>query len=681
MHSRILMLFWRKKLLLLTTSLLFLVALWFWGFLYTTHVTDGGKIVSVKELMMGGAGSASSHHESLLQRLGFYEDVASDDGQSVVAAGVKFVKPTSSFSMRNKGRFYNEWEAIMQDREEKPRISKQDIVKRKSSEELRIAAEKQNHYEHELKKMGVPVIAGIGPGGHPPPLQRLVHLDLKGAPPKISYLKRLMPIMKTLGATGILLEYEDMFPYSGALSSIAAKNAYNKDEILEILKTAFALGLTVIPLVQTFGHLEFVLKLQEFQHLRELDDAPQALCPSQNSSMIFLEEMLDQIVEYHTPSQNINLLHKDDIEKLTPKLTHIHIGCDEVYQIAQCQRCKNRLKDQLFLDHVYNVATIINKKWPHLKIIIWDDMLRHMSLETLQSSGIGKLVEPMIWVYAEDIYKFIQSSTWEKYSSIFNTAWAASAFKGAHGEALLLPPIRRHLENTLRWLAVMQGEGARFTHGLQGLALTGWQRYDHFAILCELLPTALPSLAICLSTASRGYFDVNAKTNPVLSSLTCPEPTSDRHAWVELHKDSMLSTFSRCMFPGSVIYRFVLRLMTLMTEAKEYIDDVKQKRGWLTDYNVRHNFTSGTRVDDLLGEDYRLLNSITNLARNAASTLADVYDHWTSGEFIEQRIYPILAELKNLEHIGEGLKKRKTWPQRPLPYLKPFEALGIDEKT
>lgn len=676
MHSRLLMLFWRKKLLLLATSLLLLVALWFWGFLYTTHVTDGGKIVSVRELMMGGA---AAHHESLLQRFGFYDDASSDDGQGPSSAGgVRFVKPTGSFVNRIRGKFSNDWENMLLDREEKPI---QEPAKRRSAEELRMAAEKQNHYEHELRKMGVPIIAGIGPGGHPPPLQRLVHLDLKGAPPKLSYLRRLMPIMKTLGATGILLEYEDMFPYSGSLASISARNAYSKDEILEVLQTAFKLGLNVIPLVQTFGHLEFVLKLQEFQHLREVENAPQALCPSQNSSAVFLEEMLDQVIEFHTPLQNKNLLHKEDIEKLTPKLTHIHIGCDEVYQIAQCSRCRNRQKDSLFLDHIYNVASIIRKKWPHLKIIIWDDMLRHMSLETLQTSGVGKLVEPMIWVYAEDIYKFIQSTTWDKYANVFNTAWAASAFKGAHGEALLLPPIRRHLENTLRWLAVMQGEGSRFPQGLQGLALTGWQRYDHFAILCELLPSALPSLAVCLSTASRGYFDVNPKTNPVLSSLTCPEPTSDRHAWVELHKDSALSMFSRCMFPGSVIYRFMLRLMTLITEAKEYIDEVKNRRGWLTEYNIRHNFSSGTRVDDLLGEDYHLLNSITNLARNAASTFADVYDHWTSGEFIEQRIYPILAELKNLERIGESLKKRKTWPQRPLPYLKPFDVLGIDEKT
>jgi len=93
------------------------------------------------------------------------------------------------------------------------------------------SAERQTQYEHELQRMGVPVVAGIGPDGPRAPAERLVHLDLKGAPPKLSFLKQLLPMLRALGATGLLIEYEDMFPYSGVLQPLAAHNAYKEDEL------------------------------------------------------------------------------------------------------------------------------------------------------------------------------------------------------------------------------------------------------------------------------------------------------------------------------------------------------------------------------------------------------------------------------------------------------------------
>ena len=114
----------------------------------------------------------------------------------------------------------------------------------------------------------------------------------------MSFLKRVFPFIRQLGATGVLLEWEDMFPFTGSLAPLAAGNCYSRRDVEEILGAARASELEIIPLVQTFGHVEFALKHQEFSGLREVPESPQALCPSLNASMEFVEKMIEQVRAY-----------------------------------------------------------------------------------------------------------------------------------------------------------------------------------------------------------------------------------------------------------------------------------------------------------------------------------------------------------------------------------------------
>jgi len=86
----------------------------------------------------------------------------------------------------------------------------------------------------------------------------------------------------------------------------------------------------------------------------------------------------------------------------------------------------------------------------------------------------------MVWVYAEDVYRFVPTYTWDRYSEIFDYVWAASAFKGAHGPTLSVPNVKRHLDNNLNWLDLMGAEESKFKGGFRGLVITGWQRYLTF---------------------------------------------------------------------------------------------------------------------------------------------------------------------------------------------------------
>lgn len=152
-----------------------------------------------------------------------------------------------------------------------------------------------NAYDQQgLYQMGIPFV-NLDAKYPYVPAHRLIHLDLKGAPPKVSFLKKLFPLIRKLGGTGVLLEWEDMFPFTGPLAGIVAGNAYSKSEVRDIIDSALENHLEVIPLVQTFGHVEFALKHSEFASLREVPESPQALCPSLNQSMTFVEQIIEQV--------------------------------------------------------------------------------------------------------------------------------------------------------------------------------------------------------------------------------------------------------------------------------------------------------------------------------------------------------------------------------------------------
>ncbi|NXP58894.1 HEXDC Hexosaminidase, partial [Chloropsis cyanopogon] len=129
----------------------------------------------------------------------------------------------------------------------------------------------------------------------------------------------------------------------------------------------------------------------------------------------------------------------------------------------------------------------------------------------LSESGVPQLVQPMIWDYAADINVEGKVQLIEKYRRCgFSKVWFASAFKGATGVNQCLTPAGHHLRNQLAWLQVASRSPGDV---LEGIALTGWQRYDHFSVLCELLPVAIPSLAVCLQALKNGGYSENIKEN------------------------------------------------------------------------------------------------------------------------------------------------------------------------
>lgn len=66
-----------------------------------------------------------------------------------------------------------------------------------------------------------------------------------------------------------------------------------------------------------------------------------------------------------------------------PYLSKVYI-LGEGEESKQWLATPGRTVEQLFLSHVTKVAKAIKEAWPQMNIIMWDDMMRGMSQETLK---------------------------------------------------------------------------------------------------------------------------------------------------------------------------------------------------------------------------------------------------------------------------------------------------------
>lgn len=482
-----------------------------------------------------------------------------------------------------------------------------------------------------------------------PPLfkgHKIVHLDLKGAPPVLDYYKYLLKLLQKLGATGILIEYEDMFPFKDKINGISAGNCYSLNDIMEIQSIAEEYNLMVIPLIQTFGHLEFILKLDKYKDLREVPRYPQVICPTNNNTMPLIYEMIDQVVAAH------------------PNIKYLHIGADEVYYIGECSRCSDEMiksqwtKKQLFLNHVSKVVRYIKNKYKKLTILMWDDEFRDISPQEIFDSGLHKLIEPVVWKYTTNPGASLMDPLWENYATVWPEIWIATAFKGATEPDRYYTDISYHLENHQRWLEIID----KYSHLIKfkGAILTGWQRYDHFSVLCDLLAASLPSLAVNLAVLQAPNLNTfpselpnylaNALQCDDSVTLTIPEP---QYGW------------TKCGFSGVAVYSVIVRLFGLTQEINRMEQDNTYK-GWLKPYNIKYAYSNPSHVERAVAELDRFKMELVYIEKEMRAAMTGIYDDYTFTEWIETFVVPLNDKINELWEAKEKILEKNTWPLRPL---------------
>ncbi|CAF0942961.1 unnamed protein product [Brachionus calyciflorus] len=474
-------------------------------------------------------------------------------------------------------------------------------------------------------------------------LEKIVHLDLKGAPPKIDYIKKFIPFIKKFGATGILLEYEDTFPFEGNLAEARHGNAYSLEDINTIKILAKENGLKIIPLVQTYGHLEWLLKIKKFAHLREVSEFPQVITPCINESYAVIFDMLDQVIKQHSD------------------VTEFHVGCDEVYYKLQHEKCFNfPNKDDFakaFMSHLVKIANHIRSKIPNVKIIFWDDMMHGMDETSLlmYKKDIDNLqLQPMMWGYMENVETYFQPDLYVKYGNVFGKIWIATAYKGASGELATITSIQHHYLNHISWIDVMKEKISRNVVKFIGVAITGWSRYDHFLTLCDILPQSIPSLIFNLQVMQHGRL-TEQKKEEISRQLGC----TGQIPW-----DGNVNYPITCQFPGHEVYEAMLPLQPILANYKA---DMEFAEKYVSPMNLMYAYLHKKRTSEVLDKLRYLYSSMSNFKDNfikACDTMywPDVANEWLLVYFIPQfdDLYNILSRVKNLS-------SQNDWAPRPLP--------------
>lgn len=175
-------------------------------------------------------------------------------------------------------------------------------------------------------------------------------------------------------------------------------------------------------------------------------------------------------------------------------------------------------------------------------------MLNNVDPTMMKEMKLGELVEPVVWAYAENLNEYLMPDMWNRFAQVFPYIWGASAYKGADGPSRFWSNIPHYLQNHVSWTQQMN-QYYKLFHEFRGIILTGWQRFDHFAILCETIPVGIPSLAVNLLTILYGKYD-RTVLKEATKLLSCSNTLDIDSAGVAGY----------CNFPGSKVYQYVQQL-------------------------------------------------------------------------------------------------------------------------
>lgn len=281
------------------------------------------------------------------------------------------------------------------------------------------------------------------------------HLDLRIQVMTLPALKSFAQKLHAGGVNTLIMEYEATYPFTKH-PLIPNRFAYTKEEIVSFIAFCKSLDIDVIPLQQSFGHVEYLLRHDRYKQMREDDKALSQICPLRvrEDSLLFTELYTDLSQTHPSP--------------------YIHIGCDETYLLGHCERCRKKVREEgiskLYIDYVSMLCNIVLKLGK--KPVLWADMVLKYP-EAVNRLPKGTIL--VDWNYGWSLDHF---GDHQKLLASGYSIWGAPAIRSSP-DNFYQTKWAKHFDNIRDFVPACR------KMGYQGMVLTSWSTSGAYSYTYE----------------------------------------------------------------------------------------------------------------------------------------------------------------------------------------------------
>jgi hexosaminidase len=281
------------------------------------------------------------------------------------------------------------------------------------------------------------------------------HLDLRIQVMKIDALKSFAKKLSESGINTLVMEWEATYPFEKH-PLIPNRYAYTKEEIKSFINYCSSVGIDVIPLQQSFGHVEYILRHYRYKDLREDQKDYSQVCPLQEEgNKQLFTDLFTELASTH-PSK------------------YFHIGGDETYLLGHCEKCKAKAAiegtSKLYIDHIKMLCDIVISlgKIP----VLWADIaLKHP--EAIEQLPKGTIL--IDWNYGWDLSSF---GDHDKLMRAGFEVWGAPSLR-SHPDNYFLTQWEKHFKNIRDFIPTCR------KLGYKGIIMTSWSTSGQYSPVFE----------------------------------------------------------------------------------------------------------------------------------------------------------------------------------------------------